>query len=208
MNNAKLIYIHDPMCSWCWGFRLVLQALLASLPTNIEVIRMLGGLAADSDSPMPDAMQQSLQQTWQVIQEKIPGTEFNFDFWANCLPRRSTYPACRGVIAARQQGAKYDKAMTYAIQTAYYLNAKNPSDDSTLIELAQHIGLDPVEFADALNSTKTQQVLADEIDFSRTLGVQGFPSLMLITNNTTQPIKVDYTDPKSMLDLITARWQC
>ena len=205
MKNAKLIYIHDPMCSWCWGFKPILQQLLASLPENIKVIRTLGGLAADSDLPMPEEMQRFLQQTWQVIQGKIPGTEFNFDFWANCAPRRSTYPACRGVIAARRQGAKYDEEMTHAIQTAYYLDAKNPSDDSTLIELAESIGLDSGEFEGALNSTSTRRVLADEIDFSRKLGVQGFPSLMLIANNTTQPIKVDYTKAKSMLTALNVQ---
>lgn len=204
MKNTKLIYVHDPMCSWCWGFRPVLQQLLAALPENIKVIRMLGGLAADTDSPMPEEMQSSLQKTWQAIQERIPGTEFNFDFWTNCAPRRSTYPACRGVIAARQQDEKYDEAMTYAIQTAYYLHAKNPSDDSTLIELAESIGLDHIEFEQALNSTSTQQILADEIDFNRNLGVQGFPSLVLVDNTTTRPIKVDYTDADAMLNLITA----
>ena len=205
MKNAQLVYVHDPMCSWCWGFRPVLQQLLASLPANIKVIRMLGGLAADSDSPMPEEMQRSLQQTWRVIQGRIPGTAFNFDFWANCAPRRSTWPACRAVIAARRQGAKYDEEMTHAIQTAYYLNAKNPADDSTLIELAESIGLDRGAFADALNSTSTRQVLADEIDFGRTLGVQGFPSLVLIANNAARPITVDYTEAKSMLNALSGR---
>lgn len=204
MKNTKLIYIHDPMCSWCWGFRQVLQQLLATLPTNIKVTRILGGLAADSASPMPEEMQRTLQHTWQMIQRKIPDTEFNFDFWTNCKPRRSTYPACRAVIAARQQGEKYDEEMTHAIQKAYYLDAKNPSDDTTLIDLAECIGLNPGEFASALNSPSTRQVLADEINFSRNLGAQGFPSLMLITDNATRAIKVDYADAKAMTKSIVS----
>ena len=29
MHSPQLIYIMDPMCSWCWGFNPVLQALQA-----------------------------------------------------------------------------------------------------------------------------------------------------------------------------------
>lgn len=202
MKNIRLIYVHDPMCSWCWGFRPAFQRLLALLPESIGVTRVLGGLAADSDLLMPEEMQNRLQQTWRTIQERIPGTKFNFDFWTHCAPRRSTYPACRGVIAARQQGAEYDEKITYAIQSAYYLEAKNPSDDSTLIDIAKSMGLDANKFEKALNSTATQQILADEIDFGRKLGGQGFPSLILMVNNIERHIKVDYVDAEVMLHSI------
>ncbi|MGB5741033.1 MAG: DsbA family protein, partial [Sedimenticolaceae bacterium] len=92
---CQLIYIHDPMCSWCWGFRPTFEQLCASLPRHVAVRRLLGGLAPDSDQPMPADMQMRLQQTWRRIQQRIPGTRFNFDFWRVCDPRRSTWPACR-----------------------------------------------------------------------------------------------------------------
>jgi len=41
---------------------------------------VLGGLAPDSDQPMPEQMQRYLQQTWQRFQQVVPGTRFNFDF--------------------------------------------------------------------------------------------------------------------------------
>ncbi len=190
------------MCSWCWGFRPAMQQLLALLPTNIGVSHVLGGLAVDTDEPMPEEMRQRLQQAWRTIQEKIPGTEFNFDFWSKCTPKRSTYPACRGVIAARQHGMEYDDEMTHAIQRAYYLHAKNPSDDSTLIDLATSIGLDSDTFETTLHASATRQILADEIDFRKKLGVYEFPSLILIVNNSEQRIKVDYTDAEVMLNAI------
>jgi putative protein-disulfide isomerase len=44
-------------------------------------------------------------------------------------------PILRAVIAAREQGIDYNEAMISRIQQAYYLEARNPSDNSTLIEL-------------------------------------------------------------------------
>ncbi|MFT5659075.1 MAG: putative protein-disulfide isomerase [Gammaproteobacteria bacterium] len=202
--QTTLIYVHDPMCSWCFGFTNTLQSLIDQLPADIKVTRLLGGLAPDSDDPMPESMRSMLEQNWQRIEQMIPGVQFNYDFWTQCQPRRSTYPACRTVIAARNQGEAFDELMTRQIQQAYYRQVRNPSDDSTLIELAGEIGLDVDVFANDLNSTETQQQLLDEINTGRSLGVNGFPSLMLNHGGRHELIYTDYVEAQPMLDQIKA----
>jgi len=199
---ATLFYIHDPMCSWCWGFAPTLKKLIASLPDDIVVRRVLGGLAKDTDAPMPEAMQTMLQNTWRNIEAKIPGTNFNFDFWTQCQPRRSTYPSCRAVIAARVQGAQFDELMTHAIQMAYYQQARNPSDNDTLVDLANELGLDKDRFKQDLISAETQQQLETEIEFSRELYAESYPSLVLKKEESTWRIQVDYNDITPMRKLI------
>ena len=135
------------MCSWCWAFRLSLNTLIEELPKEINIIRLLGGLAPDSDLPMPENTREYVLQNWRAIEKQVPETKFNYDFWEKCKPRRSTYPACRAVIAARKQKDVFDTAMTLAIQEAYYLEARNPSDYETLINLAEEIGADKNKFS-------------------------------------------------------------
>lgn len=202
---AVLYYIHDPMCSWCWGFAPVHEALIASLPADLPVKRLLGGLAPDSDVPMPEALQTRLQATWRHIQERIPGTEFNFDFWIRNTPRRSTYPACRAVIAARLQGERYDPRMTRAIQEAYYLQARNPSDATTLIELAAALGLDAQAFTHDLGSAQVERIFAAEREQSAALGAQGFPSLVLEIDGWRGLAPLDYNTSEPMRAWILAR---
>ncbi|MCG6861530.1 MAG: DsbA family protein [Chromatiaceae bacterium] len=199
---TTLYYIHDPMCSWCWGFRPTLGHLLAELPAHIEVVRLLGGLAPDTDQPMPQEMRLWLEQTWCKIAERIPGTKFNHDFWTRCTPRRSTYPACRAVIAARRQDARFDEAMTLAIQRSYYLEARNPSDRDTLVELAEEIGADAASFTDALGTSETQAELEAEIEKVRTLGSWRFPSLVLELSGSRWRVPVDYLNAGAMLETI------
>lgn len=198
----RLYYVHDPMCSWCWGFRPALEALIAGLPQEIEVERLLGGLAPDSQEPMPSSMREQLQQTWRRIQERIPGTRFNFDFWTLCSPRRSTWLACRAVIAARRQDPAFDLAMTDAIQRAYYLDARNPSDAETLIALAGEIGADRMAFARDLDAPETHRALAQEMAQARGMGVDSFPALVLACSAGRWRIPVEYTDPAAMLETI------
>ena len=197
-----LHYVHDPMCSWCWGFTPVLKDLLEKLPDGMRVQRLLGGLAPDTAAPMPKAMRQTIAATWRRIQETIPGTAFNYDFWTHCSPRRSTFPACRAVIAARIQGAAFDARMTRAIQLAYYTRAQNPSDDATLVELAGELDLNMPAFITALHSEPVQQQLLTEIELSRQLHATSFPSLVLKIGTTEWRIPVDYNDSAPMLEMV------
>ncbi len=202
--KTTLIYVHDPMCSWCWGFTAIYEQLLERLPAQIKIRRLLGGLAPDSDVPMPDSMQAMLQQTWRRIELLIPGKQFNFEFWNRCVPRRSTYPACRAVIAAREQGDQYDPIMTGAIQQAYYQGARNPSDNETLLELAAEIGLDADRFDSQLRDPKTHQQLLDEINLARSIGIDSFPSLLLELGDQRYPVLSNYTEVDPILNQINA----
>jgi len=180
----------------------MLKKLLNNLPEDVYVQRVLGGLAKDTDAPMPIEMQNMLQGTWRKIEEKIPDIHFNFDFWTECQPRRATYNACRAVIVARSQGKEFDEAMTAAIQTAYYQQARNPSDLTTLIELAKELGLDKAQFEKAMSSQQVQQQLEKEIQQSRELYAESFPSLVLQVGKTTSHIPIDYLNVSSMLETI------
>ena len=203
--NTVLYYIHDPMCSWCWGFRPVWETVQSKLESQLKINYIVGGLAPDSDQPMSVEMQHEIARYWQTIQRKIPGTEFNYDFWQLNTPRRSTYPACRAVIAARQLNIDKEKSMILAIQKAYYLQAKNPSDNDALIDIATKIGLDKLAFTRLLNSDAINQTLFDEISFAKTIGAQGFPSLILEQQKRFKHIMIDYNQPDIIIDQITSQ---
>lgn len=198
----KLYYVHDPMCSWCWAFRPALVSLLEGLPRQIKLVRLLGGLAPDSEEAMPQETRRYVQGHWQTIQDQVPETKFNYDFWSNCEPRRSTYPACRAVIAARLQSEEFDEAMTLAIQQAYYLQARNPSLSSTLIELSEELGLDKDKFMLDLQSLETDEVLRLEIKQSRRLGLNHFPGLLLENKDKLFNINISYLNSEIMLQEI------
>ncbi len=195
--SATLYYIHDPMCSWCWGYRPIWDKLQQQLPPSINLEYVVGGLAPDSNSPMPLAQQQMIKNHWRSIENKL-GTHFNYDFWNDNTPRRSTYSACRAAIAAQKQG--YQVSMIDAIQRGYYLRALNPSDLEVLVGLAQelsqqHTGdFDSGQFTVDLSSVETEQELVRQISLARALTQQGFPSLVLEHDSKRHQIPVDYGD--------------
>ena len=202
MSNPVLLYFHDPMCSWCWGFKKTWEIVKRDLPTNIQIKYVLGGLAPDTDTPMPLSMQNRIKNTWHQIQQDIPGTRFNFDFWTQCNPRRSTYASCRAVLAASIQDKGTYFKMLDAIQEAYYLRALNPSDKSTLVTLAEEIGLDPRQFALDIDSDAVESMLTSDISFCRKQDVSSFPALVLADDKQYFHIHIDYTHPEKILDQV------
>jgi len=170
---------------------------MASLPDHISVEYVEGGLAADSDVAMSKAMQESIQTIWRQIERQVPGTEFNYEFWQLCQPRRSTYPACRALIAADKLG--YYEQMLMAIQEAYYLHAQNPSNDETLVNLAVMEGMEEDNFRQFLHSPETDRQLQKNLSLCHEYGVQGFPSLILKRGNSSVQIPVDYRSEQPTL---------
>lgn len=178
MSARVLYYVADPMCSWCWGFHGELVQVLDELPANVAVEYVMGGLAVDSEEPMPDEIRAYVQDSWRQVTAHT-GATFNWDFWTKCEPRRSTYPACRAVIAAKRLDPDLERPMFEAVQRAYYQEARNPSLTETLIEIASEIGLDATEFEVALHSEETEAVFKKHRALRRELGADGFPSLVL-----------------------------
>lgn len=138
-----------------------------------------GGLAPDTEEAMAESLKQSIASYWYEIEKRAQVT-FNHDYWKLNTPYRSTYTACRAVISAESLQAKGAQKMVKAIQSAYYLEAKNPSLDETLIRCASSIGLDENRFVEVFKSEQTEQRLQHDLGLTRQLQVGGFPALFAI----------------------------
>jgi putative protein-disulfide isomerase len=191
MSSSQFYYVHDPMCSWCWAYRPVWQDFEKALTEIVSIYYLVGGLAPDTDAAMPQKQQDDIKAIWRHIQTTL-GTPFNFDFWTKSTPRRSTYPACRAVIAARWQHA--ERAMIQAVQEAYYQRALNPSDTAVHLQLASELGLDVDQYQHDLNSQRLAQTFQHELALAHRLPIQGFPSMVLVHQQRAYEVPLDYQD--------------
>jgi len=169
----RLFYVADPMCSWCWGFASTLAAVEPHLREDVKPELVLGGLAPDSNVPMDEATRRYVQRAWHAVEART-GAVFDHSFWERCRPRRSTWPACRAVLAAGEQGRK----MFAAIQRAYYTEARDPSLEETLVELALELGMERGSFLSALHADETEERLQAHFALRDELEVHGFPTMV------------------------------
>lgn len=197
----KLYYVADPMCSWCWGFHPVLRQVKEVLPDDVPLVYVMGGLARDSDEPMPEETKAYVQSAWKAVTEET-GATFNWDFWQVCQPRRSTYPSCRAFYAAKAQGKGV--LMFEAIQRAYYQEARNPSDVSTLVAVAGEMGLDVAQFEKDLASEAIEQEMQNGFQTRRSLNANEFPSLVMVSETQARFLVKGYDDAEVVLERLEA----
>jgi len=202
MTTLKLVYVMDPMCAWCYGFQPELEEFLDALP-GAEVSWIMGGLAPDTSTPMSRELKQTISSYWYQI-EAVAHVKFNHDYWHLNTPYRSTYSACRAVIAAETMCLGSAQMMVKAIQTAYYKEAKNPSLEETLIHCACSIDLDENQFLQVFKSEETNNTLQQHLGIAGQLRVHGFPALFFIEDNVhARPLTLGYcktTDLAHRLD--------
>ena len=168
----RVFYVADPMCSWCWGFSSTIAEIERELKPEVGFQLVLGGLAPDSEAPMDAATKRYVQQAWHAVESQT-GAKFDHSFWDQCEPKRSTWPACRAVIAAGERG----REMFTAIQRAYYTEARDPSDRATLVDLGEELGFDRMDFHTAIDAPETHARLEADFALRNELGVNGFPSI-------------------------------
>jgi putative protein-disulfide isomerase len=178
MNPPLLWYFADPMCSWCWGFSPVIEAVREAYHERLKIALVLGGLRPGEAAPMTAAARDEILHHWQQVHERS-GQPFQFD---GALPDGFIYdtePASRAVVTAGGLDPATIFAMFKAIQTAFYAEGREVTEPLVLAELAAGLGIDVAAFRLAFDSEAARARTQAHFAQSRKAGVRGFPCLIL-----------------------------
>jgi putative protein-disulfide isomerase len=172
---SRLVYVGDPMCSWCYGFGPQLSALLAAHPdAGVEMVT--GGLRAYNTNPMTDEFREMLRGHWKGV-EKMSGLPFSEGALLAEGFVYDTEPACRAVVTARAHSA--ERALPYfqAVQSAFYRDGRNVSRGEVLADIAAETGMERETFLAAWRSEVARDATRNDFSVTQKLGVSGFPTL-------------------------------
>jgi len=201
---SRLLYVMDPMCSWCWGFAPVVEALTeqaaaAGVPLQIVV----GGLRRDQVAIDAAARVRYLGY-WQAVNAST-GQLFDFE---RGLPEGLVYdtePACRALVTARQLDAASAWALLKLVQQAFYTEGADVTQASVLVQLAEQAGIPRIEFAEAFDSQAMQEATAADFTWVQDLGIAGFPTLLAERDGQLALLTNGY-QPLEVLAPLLGRW--
>ncbi len=194
----KLVYVGDPMCSWCYGFGKELAQLRAQHPA-LELEIVVGGLRAGGTEILDDAAKQFRLQHWARVEE-ASGLPFNREaFLARQGFVYDTEPVCRAVVAARRLAPEADLLAVFrAFQHAFYAEGRDTTDGNELAAIGaaelQRQGHD-VSAAGFLYTWREPATIAEthgHFTLARKLGVTSFPSLLLDTGDGVRQVSPGY----------------
>ncbi len=205
MHSTQLIYILDPMCSWCWGFNPVMQQVLKQAQTaGIKVTLRVGGLRTGQQAVLDENKRAYILQHWRTVAETT-GQPFAFD---QALPSGFLYntePACRALVAARQLDDTYLFSFLDSLQLAFYQEAQDITQPSVLRELAVQAGYDNDAFCAVFDAADTQAATQAEFAWVGNLAVNGFPTLLAEHQQQYALISNGY-QPYTALEPLLSRW--
>ena len=172
---VRLIYVGDPMCSWCWGFAPEIESLAGDLPVEVVVGGLRPGPMAQ---PLDDRMASFLGHHWSEIAERT-GQPFDTTF----LDRRDgwvydTEPAAIAVTQMREMD--HERTLDYFtdVQMAFYGRGEDVTDFDTLTALTAGYDIDRGDFAAALPTEEAKKRAWADFARARNWGISGFPTLV------------------------------
>ncbi len=203
--SARLLYVMDPMCSWCWGFAPVAEALVEQAQAaGVELHLVMGGLRSGSGSALEPTTRRYILKHWQAVNEAT-GQPFKFD---GALPEGFVYdtePACRALVTARGLAPDCAWALLKLIQQAFYAHGRDVTRASVLVELAEQAGLPRIEFAAAFDRMEQHTATLADFAWVQDLGIAGFPTLLAERNGQLALLTNGY-QPLEQLSPLLGRW--
>ncbi len=191
-TENQLLYVADPMCSWCWGFAPVIDAVRKNTLPRIGFRLIMGGLRPGAAAAPLDAhFKAYLREAWTTVQART-GQPFAWDLFERDDFLYDTGPAARAVVAARQLQGQSEYDYFRALQEAFYARNEDVTQPEVLAELAVPLGMEKKAFLDVYEQASVATLTEEDFQAARVLGVQGFPTLLLRLDGKLFPLTQGY----------------
>lgn len=177
-TNYEIIYIGDPMCSWCWGFAPVLEEILTRKGQHAGLKIIVGGLRPGTTSPMDESSKSTIRSHWEHV-NKASGQPFDYAFFDRDGFVYDTEPAARAVVVVRNMTPEKEFSFFKALQEAFYSRNEDITRTATYGPLLRSAGIDETEFYERFNTDEMRSETLQDFSRSRELGIRGFPSVLL-----------------------------
>ncbi len=194
--SKEIIYFGDPMCSWCWGFAPTIDRINLDYAESAPLSIVLGGLHAYDSDPMNDEYKATIKHHWEDV-NRATGAEFDYRFFDRDGFVLDTEPACRAAATVRRMDKTKMLGFYESVSRSFYSENKDTTSLDTFKALADEAGLDEEEFSRLFESDEMKQETLNDFSMSQSLGVTGFPTLVVMEG--------DGEDQK--LALLTAGYQ-
>jgi putative protein-disulfide isomerase len=179
-QNPAIIYIGDPMCSWCYGFAPEITKVKEAFPDH-EFKLVVGGLRPGGTETNAD-LADFLEHHWREIEERTQ-QPFNYDVLKDDDLVYDTEPACRAVVVAREMKPEIELEFFKAVQSAFYVDGSDIRATDTYVALAKDFGLDENAYREAFESEDMRYATRADFQLSNEMGVRGFPSVVIRHDN-------------------------
>ncbi len=175
--SRELLYVADPMCSWCWGFAPVVSSIVDHVNGRAVITPIMGGLRPLTRTPMDDDMKSQIKHHWESVANRS-GQPFDMDFFERDEFVYDTEPACRAVGVVRRLVPAKTLSYLEAVQRGFYSEKLDVTDGDVLALIAESLDVDRDAFSSLFNDVASAYETAGDFHVARQLGVTGYPTVI------------------------------
>jgi putative protein-disulfide isomerase len=206
MSDKEIIYVGDPMCSWCWGFSPVLGRIRNDYTELAPMRVVVGGLHAFDTEPMSDDYKATIRSHWEHVAEAT-AQPFNYAFFEREGFVLDTEPACRATVTVRNIKPAAVWPFYESIHKGYYVEDTDTTVLETFMAYAEREDIKGDEFKAAFESDAMRQETLEDFAWCQQAGVTGFPTVVLREDQHMAALTIGYRpfeDLKPALDAWTS----
>lgn len=200
-SSTHLLYIADPMCSWCYGFAPVIGAIAKHFGERLPVKIMVGGLRAGNTRAMAASDKDYISNAWTRV-HAASGQPFDHAFFARQGFVYDTEPACRAIVAMRTLNPDKTLAFKAAISAAFYGVNRDTTSTDVLADIAADSGADRQRFLETFNLADIRNETARDFMTAKDMGVEGFPCLLAGKENQYAIVTNGYRPIDGMIEAL------
>ena len=195
---TKIIYVGDPLCSWCYGYAGELERLKAHFK-EIEFQIVVGGLRPYTREEMDPALKRFLRKHWKEVHQRA-GVPFSYDILE---PETSfvydTEKPCRAVVVMRHLNPEAEWTFFKRVQQAFYRDNCDTNHIGTYFPLLSEFGVKEADFAALFNADKIIQETRNDFIWCKEVGASSFPTTILQHQNRLWLIAMGYTSADDLI---------
>lgn len=187
-EDTEIIYVGDPMCSWCWGISPALhqlehEAAQKGIPFRIVV----GGLRPGGGDPWNEQFQNFLKHHWEEVNTRS-GQPFGYELFERASFNYDTEPSCRAVVSVRKLAPALEQRFFELIQHYFYVQNEDPGTVDFYRPICEKLAIDFAEFSNCFQSEEMRKATLADFEMNRQWGVRGYPTVLLRQGNQLVPI--------------------
>ncbi len=200
-SDREIIYVGDPMCSWCWGFAPVARQLQADFADRAAFRIIAGGLRpGEHAAPLDDELKASIRPQWDQV-KAMTGQPFDYRLFETDGYLYDTEPACRAVVCARRIDPARALDVFMNLQAGFYQQGRDVTDTDVIVDIVTGCGLDRDVFVSAFQQPAAAEYTLADFAVASRLGAQAFPTVFLRNGDDVALLTMGY---QSAVNLVPA----
>lgn len=196
-ETREIIYVGDPMCSWCWGVAPELDELARRRP-DLPMRIVLGGLRPGPNARVVDeSMVRHLSTHWHHVSDAT-GQPFDHSLLERPGWVYDTEPACRAVVVMREMDEGKAWPLFKRLQELFYAEGVVLSDTSIYPTVVGDFDVDTGAFMDRFDSKEAVKATWRDFATAHNWGITGFPTVVARAGDQGHLVAQGYASADAM----------